>query len=540
MPFDQPGQQRRSGQVDDGGAGGFDRGGGTGRFDPFAANAHGPAFVHRLAVEDARRTEQRRGSCAAAGPRAAAGTECRRAPRRSRWRCGRSRDHLGHGSHSTASGGIILSRGGVHRSPEAPLRGPARSLTRTIAMMHATVRVPRRCSRRFRAVPPRPAAAQKRNITENDLLKFVWVADPQISPDGSQVAFVRVDVNEKADSYDTSIWIVATDGTEPAAPPHRRDPRHTPRWSPDGRRLAFVRAAEKDGRVQPPQIHVMSMAGGEARAVTDIPRGAGNPAWSPDGTTIAFSSTAEAGRSEEAPSEGRQDRRSGERRRSASRTSGSSRGRSIAPTASPGSASSIRDRPAQIWTVAVPQPPAHARDSHGRSPPASSAPATTAGPPTARRSTSSPTGAANRTTCPCDSDLYAVAQGWRRAAGRSPASTAASAAIPSRRTASASRSSARCTGNPERSYSQTDLWVVDAPGGTPRNLTAELRLRCRRQPRRRSARAARRAARARRCGTADGRSIFMRAGIQGNADLVRVDVASGEGDGRHRSRRITT
>ena len=45
-------------------------------------------------------------------------------------------------------------------------------------------------------------------------MKFVWVADPQISPDGSQVAFVRVDVNEKADTYDTSIWIVNTTGTD--------------------------------------------------------------------------------------------------------------------------------------------------------------------------------------------------------------------------------------------------------------------------------------------------------------------------------------
>ncbi len=160
-------------------------------------------------------------------------------------------------------------------------------------MMHATVR--------FRAAlllafvcAAAPVAAQKRNITETDLLKFAWIADPQISPDGSRVALVRVDVNEKADSYDTSIWIVATDGKEPVRRLTGGTRDHTPRWSPDGSRLAFVRADEKDGRVQPPQIYVMSMAGGEGRAVTAIPRGAGNPAWSPDGSTIAFSSTARA------------------------------------------------------------------------------------------------------------------------------------------------------------------------------------------------------------------------------------------------------
>ena len=57
-----------------------------------------------------------------------------------------------------------------------------------------------------------PALAQKRDITEKDLFQFVWVADPQISPDGSQVVFVRVAVDEKLDQYDTSLWMARTDG----------------------------------------------------------------------------------------------------------------------------------------------------------------------------------------------------------------------------------------------------------------------------------------------------------------------------------------
>jgi len=52
------------------------------------------------------------------------------------------------------------------------------------------------------------AAAQKRNITEKDLFDFVWIGDPQISPDGMRVAFVRVTVNEKREGYNTSIWSV--------------------------------------------------------------------------------------------------------------------------------------------------------------------------------------------------------------------------------------------------------------------------------------------------------------------------------------------
>src|SRR5438094_8217974 len=51
-----------------------------------------------------------------------------------------------------------------------------------------------------------PRAADKRPITETDLFKFTWVADPQISPDGSTVAFVRVVVNEKDNRYESSIF----------------------------------------------------------------------------------------------------------------------------------------------------------------------------------------------------------------------------------------------------------------------------------------------------------------------------------------------
>jgi dipeptidyl aminopeptidase/acylaminoacyl peptidase len=134
-------------------------------------------------------------------------------------------------------------------------------------------------------------AAEKRLITEKDLFRFVWIADPQISPDGSRVAFVRVQVNARKENYDTEIWMVSTRaGDAPVrltAGPRDR----APRWSPDGSRLAFVRAAERDGKVQPPQLYLLPMSGGEAWPITSLPKGAGAGAWSPDGKTIAFLST---------------------------------------------------------------------------------------------------------------------------------------------------------------------------------------------------------------------------------------------------------
>ncbi len=131
-------------------------------------------------------------------------------------------------------------------------------------------------------------AADKRPITETDILQFQWIGDSQMSPDGSQIVFVRVVVNEDKDRYETALYMVPVNGA--AAPrPFTSGPFDTsPRWSPDGRTIAFLRAAEKDGKPGKPQIHLIVANGGEARALTDVAKGAGSPRWSPDGATIAF------------------------------------------------------------------------------------------------------------------------------------------------------------------------------------------------------------------------------------------------------------
>lgn len=137
-------------------------------------------------------------------------------------------------------------------------------------------------------------SAQKRNITEKDLFDFTWIGDPQVSPDGSTVAFVQVTVNEKKDGYNTSIWsIPAAGGQEPRRlTSGNRD--SSPRWSPDGKYLAFVRVTEKDGKPDHPQLFMLAMSGGDSFQFTSLPEGAGQPKWSPDGKSIAFASDTNA------------------------------------------------------------------------------------------------------------------------------------------------------------------------------------------------------------------------------------------------------
>jgi len=122
-------------------------------------------------------------------------------------------------------------------------------------------------------------------MREEDLLRFVWAADPQISPDGAKVAFTKVWIDAEADEYRTCLMLADAAGGEPR--PLTCGPRDSqPRWSPDGRTLAFVRGAADPKAAA--QIHLLPMAGGEAVKLTALAKGAASPAWSPAGTRLAF------------------------------------------------------------------------------------------------------------------------------------------------------------------------------------------------------------------------------------------------------------
>ena len=127
--------------------------------------------------------------------------------------------------------------------------------------------------------------AEKRPITADDLYKFELVSDPQISPDGSQIIFGFTRVDRKTEKKFTNLWLVPADSSRPARQFTYGDQNDThPRWSPDGRSLAFLSNRKDEKQAQ---IYIIPIDGGEARPVTKMEGSFAGFVWSPDGTQFA-------------------------------------------------------------------------------------------------------------------------------------------------------------------------------------------------------------------------------------------------------------
>jgi dipeptidyl aminopeptidase/acylaminoacyl peptidase len=126
-----------------------------------------------------------------------------------------------------------------------------------------------------------PSFYSQQNFTINDLLAVSRVSDPQLSPDGRTVAYTVGVVDMAENRVVNQIYAVSVDGAIPRQISGDKGSSSSPRWSPDGRRIAFVTGG---------QIWTMKPDGGDREQVTRISTGAGGPVWSPDGKWIAFDS----------------------------------------------------------------------------------------------------------------------------------------------------------------------------------------------------------------------------------------------------------
>lgn len=141
------------------------------------------------------------------------------------------------------------------------------------------------------------SSAAKKRLTMRDMLSFRLVSQPALSRDGRRVAFIVAEADFQESRYRTDIWVVETEGGKPRPFTRSKEDESMPRWSPDGRWLAFLsnrpgrmpEARQEEEREQRKnQVWIMPSDGGEAIQLTQAEEGVIAYEWSPDSRTIIY------------------------------------------------------------------------------------------------------------------------------------------------------------------------------------------------------------------------------------------------------------
>ena len=129
-------------------------------------------------------------------------------------------------------------------------------------------------------------AVAQRPVDADDLAKVRDVSDPQLSPDGAWIAYTVSVPDTAKDHDDTDLWLASWDGAQQVRLTRSPAGEHAPRWSPDGRRIAFL--SDRDDPHEVDQLWLFDRAGGEPERLTNLPGGVSDLAWSPDGRRLAL------------------------------------------------------------------------------------------------------------------------------------------------------------------------------------------------------------------------------------------------------------
>ena len=131
----------------------------------------------------------------------------------------------------------------------------------------------------------------KKAVEIKDLTKLVSVADPHISPDGTQAVFIRTHIDEEENTYVAHLYHVELASGEVTQWTHGKERVSSPAWSADGKQIAFLSTRDEKN-----QLYVIPANGGEARALTDFEKGVNSFVWSPCNRKVWFNALAKIGK----------------------------------------------------------------------------------------------------------------------------------------------------------------------------------------------------------------------------------------------------